>query len=180
MRRPSKNPSIEECADAGYPNALLGCPDFILSTLGYLVSGLIEDALQPFGLRMRHYRLLRILYADGPQRQNAIGAQLGIDRTSVVGLIDNLEKMGLAKRERSTQDRRAYLVKLTPKGRKTIVKAIERLSETEQAMFRPLGSSEKSELQRLATQLLAQSGPIAEQHQRESAALLDRSAESGR
>lgn len=84
---------------------------------------------------------------------------------SAVGLIDDLEAAGLAKRERSRDDRRAYVVSLTPKGRKTIVKAIARLSETE--------------LQRLVTRLLAQSGPIAEQHRREFQSLLERSSETG-
>ena len=176
MRRPGKKLTIDQPAEADYPEALICCTDFVLTTLGYLVSELMEDALRPLGLRMRDYRMLRILYADGPQPQNSIGAQLGIDRTSVVGLIDSLERKGLAKRERSPEDRRAYVVKLTPKGQKTIVKAIERLGETEQAMFRPLGSNERRELQRLAMQLLAQTGPIADQHRRESQTLRNRRA----
>lgn len=145
-----------------------------MTTLGYLVSQLIEDALKPLGLRVRAYRMLRVLYADGPQRQNALGAQLGIDRTSIVGIIDDLEAMGLVKRERSKEDRRAYEVRLTPKGRKCIAKAIDRVFETERAMFRPLASRETTELQRLATSLLAESGPIAEHHRREFEALLNR------
>lgn len=124
-----KTPPFQECKDEGYPGALLVCPDFMLTTLGYLVSDLLEETLAPLGLRIRKYRLLRILYEDGPQRQTDIGTQLGIDRTSVVDLIDALERMGLAKRERSREDRRVYVVDLTAKGRKLTAQAIKRVSE---------------------------------------------------
>lgn len=161
-----------------YPGALIGCTDFTLTTLSYLVTGVIEEALRPLKLRIREYRLLRILLTDGPQRQNAIGAQLGIDRTTTVDLIDGLEAAGLARRERAVEDRRAYCIQLTAKGRRTVTKAIDELSKTERLMFGPLHAREREELQRLAVALLTEAGPIAEQHRREFQSLIARSAHS--
>jgi DNA-binding MarR family transcriptional regulator len=174
MARVRKTPTVDECTQEGYPGALLRCPDFMLATLGYLISYLMDETLAPLGLRVRHYHLLRILSIEGAQRQTTIGTQLGVDRTSVVALIDDLERLGLAKRKRSPGDRRVYIVDLTPKGRKVAAQAIDRVSEAERAMFQPLESKEKSELQRLLISLLAGSGPIAEQHRHEMESLVAR------
>ena len=165
--------------ECNYPGALLGCPDFTLTTLSYLISEVMESALQPFGLRMREYRLLRILSVDGPQRQNALGAQLAIDRTTAVALVDDLEARGLAKRERAKDDRRAYVIGLTAKGKRVVSKAIIEVSKTERKVFDPLHSREREELLRLVTALLTESGPIAEQHRREFQSLLKRSSGNG-
>jgi DNA-binding MarR family transcriptional regulator len=173
---PSKRrPQLEErCAEVGYPGALIACPDFVLSTLAIAVTNLMDAALTPLGLRMRQYRMLRILHADGPQRQTTLGAALGLDRTTTVQLVDELEAAGFAKRERSSTDRRSYLIGITPKGRRTIAKAIERVTDAESAMFGPLSSPERGTLQELATRLLTAPGTIAQDHRREYEALLER------
>ncbi len=169
------NRSAVKPRGCNYPDALLCCPDFALTTLSYLISEVMENALAPFDLRVRDYRLLRILLADGPQRQNALGAQLAIDRTTAVGLVDDLENRKLVKRTRDAEDRRAYLISLTPKGERIVTKAIVEVSKTERKVFNPLESFERDELHRLVTALLTESGPIAEQHRREFQSLLKRS-----
>ena len=165
--------------ECNYPGALLGCPDFTLTMLSYLISEVMEKALQRFDLRVREYRLLRILSVDGPQRQNALGAQLGIDRTTAVDLVDDLESRGLAKRERAKDDRRAYLISLTPQGKRIISKAIVEVSKTERKVFDPIRSRERDELLRLVNALLTESGPISEQHRREFQSLMKRSSGNG-
>jgi len=170
----------ERCRAQGYPDALIACPDFVLSTLAVSVTELIEAAIAPVGLRMRHYRLVRMLWADGSQRQSAVGAALGIDRTSVVALIDELEDAGLVRRERDPDDRRSYCIVLTAKGRRVAEKAIARVSAAEASMFGPLSSAEKSALQNLATRLLGTPGPIADRHREEFLSLRDRSPASSR
>ena len=104
--------------DVDYPACLLVCPDFVLGTLSLTVTDLVEETLAPLDLRLRHYQLLRLLHFDGPRLQSTIGPVLGVDRTTVVALVDQLEKLKLAKRVRSPDDRRAYLIALTAKGKR--------------------------------------------------------------
>jgi DNA-binding MarR family transcriptional regulator len=51
--------------------------------------------------------------------QIEIGNQLGIDKASVVTLVDRMEDAGWVKRKRSTDDRRRQGIFLTPAGAKT-------------------------------------------------------------
>ena len=146
----------------GYPGALIACPDFVLSTLSLAVSDLIEEALARFGLRLRDYRLLRLLLFDGPQLQGAIGPALGVDRTTVVALIDKVELMKLVRRSRSSADRRAYLLNLTAKGKRIAQAATATVNAVEEDLFAPLDSKERNELRRLSMRLLAEPGGIAD------------------
>jgi DNA-binding MarR family transcriptional regulator len=148
----------------GYPDAFIACPDFLLSTLAVSVTELVEGALTPLDLRLRHYRLLRLLYFDGSQPQGSLGTVLQTDRTTVVSLVDHLERKKLVKRERAADDRRAYTVTLTAKGRVLAKHAIELTRELERKMFAPLASEEQEAFRRLSTRLLSAPGPIASAH----------------
>jgi DNA-binding MarR family transcriptional regulator len=68
------------------------------------------------GLSVRLCGVLNLL-AEGPISQHALGEQLGIDRTTIVELIDELEEQGVVVRRRNPADRRSYALSLTPKGR---------------------------------------------------------------
>ncbi|HTJ25511.1 MAG TPA: MarR family transcriptional regulator [Candidatus Limnocylindria bacterium] len=149
-----------------YPAALICCSDFVLGTLSMTVAELVEEALAPLDLRLRHYRLLRLLFFDGPQSQSALGPALGVDRTTVVALVDHLERLKLAKRVRSEEDRRAYRIALTEKGRKVATKAAEIVNSVEESMFSPLSAEEREHLTRLSTRLLSEPGIIADAHAR--------------
>lgn len=58
--------------------------------------------------------------------QQQLGRKLRIDRTSMVKMVDMLEKEKLAKRKDHPDDRRVYLVEITTTGRKvlTTIKAV--------------------------------------------------------
>ena len=147
-----KSAKISDCS---YPETLMCCPDFVLSTVAVTMTDRIEKVLAPLGIRLKHYRLLRVLYFEGPQRQNDLGTAMEVDRTTVVALVDHLEQRKFAKRERSPDDRRAYRVRLTPKGEKLAAKATALVTALEQDVFSPLDRKEQETLRRLSTRLLA-------------------------
>ena|ERR1700677_3074333 len=153
-------------ADLDYPACLLVCPDFVLGTLSLTVTDLVEETLAPLDLRLRHYQLLRLLHFDGPRLQSTIGPVLGVDRTTVVALVDQLEKLKLAKRVRSPDDRRAYLIALTAKGKRIAVKATEMVTAVEETMFAPLSVEEQNVVRKLSARLLSEPGILAEAHTR--------------
>jgi DNA-binding MarR family transcriptional regulator len=87
-------------------------------------------ALEPLGLTVKHFGVVTFLRYEteldrqgGPLSQQAIGERLRIDRTTMVALIDSLERAGYVKRERNPGDRRAYVITLTaarPSARSSI------------------------------------------------------------
>lgn len=59
---------------------------------------------------------LRQLLVDGEITPGQLAKSVYLSQATVTGIIDRLVDKGLVSRERSTQDRRKMLVRLTPKG----------------------------------------------------------------
>ncbi len=67
----------------------------------------------------RGYQVLSAAIGEPPRNQGAIGADLGIDRTILTYLIDDLERAELVARRPDPADRRSRLVVATAKGHET-------------------------------------------------------------
>jgi DNA-binding MarR family transcriptional regulator len=86
----------------------------LLDHLARLTRSRSESALAPLGLRPRHLVALTVLRDHGGGTQQNLAAALQIDRTNLVGLLNDLESAGLISRRRAEDDRRRHLVELTP------------------------------------------------------------------
>jgi DNA-binding MarR family transcriptional regulator len=89
---------------------------FLLSKAADQVERRFADALRPYKISPREYGILASIVRQGPQSQQQLGERLGIDRTTMVNLIDALEDIGLATRVRDRVDRRRYAITLSPKA----------------------------------------------------------------
>ncbi|GAA1658127.1 MarR family transcriptional regulator [Actinoplanes couchii] len=65
----------------------------------------------------RGYQVLSAAVDDRPRNQVAIGQELGVDRTILTYLIDDLEKQDLVTRRPDPADRRSRLIVATDRGR---------------------------------------------------------------
>jgi DNA-binding MarR family transcriptional regulator len=65
---------------------------------------------------------MMLRFTDKPLTQNEISEKLLVDKSNVTGLMDNMEKLGLIKRQEVAGDRRSYHIHLMPEGRKLIDK----------------------------------------------------------
>lgn len=113
-----------------------------------------ESLLAPLGLRPRHLVALTVLRDTGEISQQGLAGTLQIDGTNVVGLLNDLEAIGLAERRRSPADRRRHVVRLTETGRKRLKEAECALAVAEDEVLAALDPAERDtfyELLRRAT-----------------------------
>jgi DNA-binding MarR family transcriptional regulator len=103
----------------------------------------------------RHYTVLAVLAAGGGSSQRTIADTLGLDRATVVALVDTLESQGLARRTRSREDRRANAVELTPKGRRVLKRADGLMDSCEATFIGVLKPEERQQLTSMLERLLA-------------------------
>jgi DNA-binding MarR family transcriptional regulator len=108
-----------------------------------------DQLLADFGLRARHHIALTILRDVGETGQADLAAILQIDRTNLVGLLNDLEERGLIERRRSAQDRRRHTVALTTRGRRQLAKAEFALLAIESEVLSGLDESERRQLHEL-------------------------------
>jgi MarR family transcriptional regulator, lower aerobic nicotinate degradation pathway regulator len=90
-----------------------------------------ERGLERDGIRSRHAAVLVVIDAEGPMSQRALGRRLRIDKSPMVGVVDDLERLGLAERRRSESDRRVQAIHLTAKGAAVLRKRVLPLAERE-------------------------------------------------
>ncbi|GAA2418824.1 hypothetical protein GCM10010191_32090 [Actinomadura vinacea] len=83
----------------------------------------LDQALRPLGINVRGFAVMLALPMYGPVSQRDLIGHIGIDKSTMVRLIDELEDRGLVSRERVPQDRRAYSIALTRRGEQTLTRA---------------------------------------------------------
>ena len=105
------------------------------------------------GLTMSQFGILDTLYHLGPSSQKKLGQGIFKSRGNITKVVDNLERDGLVKRERDSEDRRYYRVMLTSKGRKIFEKVLPlHVSHIEKEMAR-LTEKEQKTLSKLCVKL---------------------------
>ena len=117
------------------------------------------DALETIGLTPALFALLNVLGAREGAIQQRLSADMGIDPSAMVTLIDKLESAGLAERRRRPGDRRAWEVAITPKGRRTLERAKRLAAEVEDEVLAGLSATERRELLALLRRALVASPP---------------------
>jgi DNA-binding MarR family transcriptional regulator len=113
--------------------------------LGYLLkhaqlrmADLTAKALTPYGIDGRELGVLVVLAGREPTSQQQAAQRLGIDRTTMVALLDTLEGKGLVSRHPHADDRRRNVVELTDAGQDTLRRAIEAGDDAEREFLAPL------------------------------------------
>src|SRR5215203_6257343 len=104
------------------------------------------DALGSVGLTPALFGLLNVIGAREGAIQQELGSAMGIDRSTLVSLIDQLEGAGLAKRRPSATDRRAREIAITPKGRRLLERARRMISQVEDEVLAGLTPDERRDL----------------------------------
>jgi DNA-binding MarR family transcriptional regulator len=84
---------------------------------------------------------------------------MGIDPSAMVKLINQLEDAGLAERRRRPNDRRAWEVVITSKGRRTLGRARKLATEIEDDVLAGLTAGERRQLMTLLRRALASAPP---------------------
>jgi DNA-binding MarR family transcriptional regulator len=102
--------------------------------------------LEPLGLRPRHLVALTVLRDLDGSTQQALATTLVMDRATVVGLLNDLEADGLVERQRSPEDRRRHIVRLTDQGARTLAKAEFALAAVEDEVLCGLDVEQRAAL----------------------------------
>ena len=113
------------------------------------------ETLAPLGIDGRHYGVLAALSELGPVSQQTLADIFAVDRSTMVGFVDELERKGHVRRGKNPDDRRAYALELTAAGAKVQREAAELLEGCEQHYLDPLTASERRTLLKLLKRLVA-------------------------
>lgn len=132
----------------------------LAARLGYLfkraflaLEDLHTEHLAGLEVNVRELGVLLLLDGREPESQQQAAARLGVDRTTMVTLLDGLEGKGLVARQADAGDRRRNVVGLTDDGRRALVEAKAASDEAERQLLRDLSPAESQHLRELLARL---------------------------
>lgn len=113
---------------------------------------LLAQALAPLRLQPRHFWLMSLVrHAPRPQRE--LAAICGLDASSLVPVVDGMERRGWIERRRHPRDRRVHLIALTAAGEALYERALPLALGAEAKQLQRLQARERMQLLRLLRKL---------------------------
>ncbi|HWF35473.1 MAG TPA: MarR family transcriptional regulator [Solirubrobacteraceae bacterium] len=138
--------SLTNREPAVVPARLARWPGFQLARAHGRAHAAFQDALVPLNLTPKSFGALTVIIEDGPLSQAALGETLFIDRTTIVSVIDELERAGYVERGRNHADRRVHSLQATTAGRNAL-RAAERVAQrTHDTLLADLDGDERDQL----------------------------------
>jgi DNA-binding MarR family transcriptional regulator len=124
-----------------------------LVQLTFAVHGVLVRAAADHNLSVTQLRLLGIL-RDRTPPMTAIAEHLGLDRSSITGLVDRAEKRGLVSRTTSQQDARMTIVRATPAGLAMDSQVVARVTAEIETLMEEVSPADRDCLIRVAMSVL--------------------------
>ena len=128
------------------PEELLACTGFLLSRVGISMKLSAMEEFERAGFSPYSYAVLAVVAEGAKETQATIADTLDLDRSQLVGILDELEEQGLIERRRDQADRRRHMVSITPAGKKQIVKMRTMVKELEDSVLGSLDDDERATL----------------------------------
>jgi DNA-binding MarR family transcriptional regulator len=121
--------------------------------LGYLLKHahlrfmqLTSAELEPLGIGPREWAALNCLDEQHGLSQREVADLLGVDRTTMVALVDELQAEGWVKRHPQPDDRRKNIVGLTTNGRDVMQRGARLIDDCERRFLATLSEADAEQL----------------------------------
>ncbi|MFF8917264.1 MarR family winged helix-turn-helix transcriptional regulator [Streptomyces sp. NPDC015032] len=128
------------------PPSLLGLTTYLLSKTGKAARSRLAARLAERDLKLWHMAVLSALIDFGPHVQRELASRLGIDRSDLVKILDDLAVAGLVDRARDIADRRRVTVTPTQAGRAMLMELQGEALAVQKQLLAPLSRSERAQL----------------------------------
>ncbi|MDA1098829.1 MAG: MarR family transcriptional regulator [Proteobacteria bacterium] len=134
--------------------------DLLPGLIGYNLRRAQTAVFQDFSKSLKdcnitpgQFGVLVVIQANSGLNQTRLGNALGIDRSTVVAVIDRLEKRGLVERAPAPTDRRSYALRLSDQGDALLRRARGLVEAHEKRIARDLSPTEQKQLNTLLSRL---------------------------
>ena len=128
-----------------------------LSAVAFAVMGALTKLAADQDLSLTQLRMIGIL-RDRRLTISELARALGLDRSSVSGLVDRTEKRGLVQREPNASDARSVLVTVSPRGLETLALGATELAAVLSALTEALSPTETKRLTALLDRMIEHRG----------------------
>ena len=136
-------------------------PGYYIRRLHQISVAIFLQQTEAFGVTPVQYAALQTV-GNSPQiDQRTLARTIGLDTSTVAGVIDRLESRGLLIRSASPEDRRVKQLTLTDAARQLLAEVAPAMLKAQQLILEPLNGDEQVEFTRLLRQLVAKNNDLS-------------------
>lgn len=135
------------------PEPLASATGFLLSWNGRRTAAGFAEALDEVGLNPPIFGVMQLIAAHPGRTQRELVSDTLVDPSTMVAVLDDLERDGLAERRTHPSDRRKHAVHLTSKGKRTLERARRIATRFADDLLEPLDAEERETLRLLLRKL---------------------------
>jgi DNA-binding MarR family transcriptional regulator len=149
MPAKDKTETASVAVETGRPIDLGLLPDLLGYHLRKAQLAVFQDFARTVGegeLTPGQFGVLVVIERNPGLSQTRLGQTLGIDRSTLVAVIDRLETRGLVERADAPHDRRSYALHVSPAGRALLQHLVARVRAHEDHIVGDLDAGEKAAL----------------------------------
>jgi MarR family transcriptional regulator, transcriptional regulator for hemolysin len=129
-------------APATAPAPLTGDLGWLLMRASYSMTTELTAALEELGVSPRALHVLATAMA-GDHTQTELARMIGLDKTTMVVTLDELEEAGLARRRPSSRDRRVRVIAVTKAGESKVRQAEKIAERIQEDVLRALPAKDR-------------------------------------
>lgn len=137
------------------PPSLAGYASYLTAQVAKAAGRVLADALAPHDLRLPHFAVLAALHDLGAACQQDLCDALDLDKSHMVGFVDDLLERELVSRQRDEADRRRWRVTITDAGERALDDLHAAETRARDEVFGVLDEDERATLVDLLTRVTA-------------------------
>jgi MarR family transcriptional regulator for hemolysin len=150
----------EPVPDSEEAGCFAGNLAWLLYRAHWALASELTAAFEPLAVSARGYHVLQAALS-GEHTQTELAGMVGLDKTTMVATIDELERDGLAERRLAPHDRRARIVSVSAAGRRKVAEAEQVKERVQKEVLGELSAREGQALMDALSKLV--DGRLAEQ-----------------
>ena len=143
------------------PIDLESLPGHHIRRLQQIAVAIFLQETEPHGVTPVQYAALQTVGNAPGIDQRTLARSIGLDTSTIAGVIDRLESRGLLLRNASPEDRRVRLLTLTDAGRAVLDAVIPSMQRAQVRMLAPLPKAERPEFMRMLRMLVTANNELS-------------------
>jgi len=140
--------------EPGAMRPLVEDTSWLMARASHALGSALARAVGAEGLNLREHTLLLAAATGPPRHQLALAQAVGLDKSTMVAVVDELVSRGLATRDADPADRRARLIVPTPDGLAAVARTHNTALAAERAALADLTPAERDQLTALLSRLV--------------------------
>lgn len=136
-------------------------PGYYIRRLHQISVAIFLQETEAYGVTPVQYAALQTVGNSPGIDQRTLARTIGLDTSTIAGVIDRLESRGLLVRSASAEDRRVRRLSVTQAARQLLAEVAPSILKAQQLILEPLSGSEQAEFTRLLRQLVTKNNELS-------------------